>query len=489
MEGFDAEGNWGIPLVNANYTIEDILNMSSAWAGVQTDEDNVLKLCYTLQRDTILDAETILNCMIDKNMEYNGSWDINTENISFLPNIPITIFNDTLEVSLPTDNVIIENAIIKSGNLNLHFESSLSLQVSIKCLDILNSQNEYLNSTSDCANGQTTGNINLSGYRISPQEGNKLRIILNAKVQFPEPQLPDITHLAVSLQMNSISFSEISGHIASFSSSFEESTPMDLSFLSHMHGSLTLFQPRMKLEINNELAIAGQIMLEQAGLTSNGTLVSSFFQQTPISLDIPSSTHGYQTIELPDLSPVQVNTSFDNLYFKGSFFLNPNGLQGPPIVIHEGAKLGCRISFEIPLHIQLDELSFRDTLALNEMELPSIDGAKNMVLRMLIENKLPISMKLQVYFYNQQRHEIVDSLFEDYQWIHGSFDGSPVLSDLYIEKADMEAIRRMLACSSIIVDARADTEDKRVTIRSTQGLRLRLSAKFDLNMGELAESF
>ncbi len=488
MDGFDAEGNWGIPLINANYTIEDILNKSNALNHIQTDEDNVLKLSYTMQKDTILDAGTILNCMVNKSTEYNDSWDINTAGIIVPQNIPIAVFNDTLELTLPSDKIIVENAIVKSGQLHLHFESSIPIQIEIKCLDILNNQNEFLRGSSDCENGQITTNVNLSGYRISPQSENKLRIVLNAKVQSPGLQLPHISHLAVALQVNSVSFSELSGRIASFSSSFEELTPMDLSFLSHMHGSLTLFQPRMKLEVNNELAVAGHLLLEKAGFASNGTLVSPFFQQTPISIDIPSSTHGYQNVELPTMSPVQVSTSFDNMYFKGSVLINPNGIQGPSIAIREGEKLGCRISFEIPLHIQLDELSFRDTLALSDFDIPSIEGAKNMVLRTLIESKLPVSMKMQMYFYNQQSHEIIDSLFTTSQWIHGSFDGSPVLSDLFIEKANMETIRRMLTCGSVIIDARASTEDKRVTIRSTQGLRIRLSAKFDLNIGELAGS-
>ena len=487
MDGFEAEGNWGIPLVNANYSIEDILNMSNALDNIQTGEDNVLKLSYSMQKDTIIESEIILNCMENEHIEYNGSWNINTAGIAVMPNIPISVFHDTVEVALPSNKVIVENAIVKSGQLHIHFECDLPIQIGIKCLEVLNNQNESFSLNSDCGNGQINENIDLSGFRISPQSGNKLRIVLNASVQ-SDLQIPDITHLATDIHVNSLSFSELSGRIASFSSSFEETTPMDLSFLSHINGSLTLFQPQMKVEVNNELAVAGQITLDQAGLSHNGTVVSPFFQQMPITLDIPSSTQGYQTVELPAMRPIQVNTSFDNMYFKGSARINPNGMQGPSISIREGEKIGCRISFEIPFHIQLDNLSFKDTLALNGIDIPAIEGARNMVLKMLIESKLPINMKMQMYFYNQQTHEIVDSLFSVSQWLRGSFDGSPVLSEFYIEKADMDAVRKMLACESIIIDALADTEDKNVTIRSTQGLRVRLSAKFDLNIGELAGS-
>lgn len=491
LDGFDAEGTWGFPLANAKYTIEDILDMSNGWEYIQTDEDNVLKLNYVVQKDTILEADAILNCMADKHIDYDGSWSINTGGIAVGHGLSVDVFHDTVEVSLPSENIIFESAIVKGGALTVQFESTLPMLIEVKCLDITNAQSECLSGNFVCENGQASQDLDLSHYKIEPYNGsNKLRFAVKVNAQLPEGQLPDITQLAFHFHMHSLSFQEIKGQLSPLSSAIEENLPMDLSFLSkYAQGSVTMFHPQLKLEINNELPVRCQLVLEKAGLTHDGVLVSSFFQPMPVAIDVPSSTNGYQAVDIPEMSPLQLNTAIDNVCLKGRVEINPNRRKAPSVVIREGQKIGCRMSFEIPLHIQMNQLSFKDTLPLKNMDLPDVQGAKNMVVRMLIENTLPVNVKMQLYFYDDNRHEVVDSLFSVKQWLRGSFDGNPILSEFYIEKKDWATIQRMLNCGNIILDAQADTDDEKVSIRSTQGLRMRMSAKFDLNVGELVESF
>lgn len=46
----------------------------------------------------------------------------------------------------------------------------------------------------------------------------------------------------------------------------------------------------------------------------------------------------------------------------------------------------------------------------------------------------------------------------------------------------------MLNCDKIILKATIDTDNHQVCIRNDQKLRLRMGAKFNLNLGELSQS-
>jgi guanylate kinase len=60
MNGIDAEGSWGIPLVNADLSIDDILSLADNPSFIQTGDDGTLEITYQLEKDSLISSDQLL---------------------------------------------------------------------------------------------------------------------------------------------------------------------------------------------------------------------------------------------------------------------------------------------------------------------------------------------------------------------------------------------------------------------------------------------
>ena len=161
----------------------------------------------------------------------------------------------------------------------------------------------------------------------------------------------------------------------------------------------------------------------------------------------------------------------------------------PVLTVTEHQTINLKIAITLPLKVKLDKITFHDTLDFGGADIPDINGISNIVFRFRIENQLPIGFDMQAYFYDSQAHRVRDSLFTTPMVINGCYAGVPVPSEAYIAKEDVAQIQRMLSCDKIILKAGVNTDDHQVAIRSDQSLKVRLSAKFDVDLGTLADQY
>ena len=73
LDEVDANGDWGFPLLNAEYTIGDILDMSGDIGYLQQGSDGTVELRYEYTFDSIISASKYLDSYFNQDISVEGS--------------------------------------------------------------------------------------------------------------------------------------------------------------------------------------------------------------------------------------------------------------------------------------------------------------------------------------------------------------------------------------------------------------------------------
>ena len=143
----------------------------------------------------------------------------------------------------------------------------------------------------------------------------------------------------------------------------------------------------------------------------------------------------------------------------------------------------------LPLRVSADHITFRDTFDFKSgIELPDEPAFSNLGLRLGLNNGLPLSFGVQVYFFDSQTQTIQDSLFSNPQPVLAAVNGTPRLTELFAAKEDLYAVQRLLNCDAIILRASLNTDNQPVIINANQTLGVELSASVNVDVNELVHS-
>ena len=139
----------------------------------------------------------------------------------------------------------------------------------------------------------------------------------------------------------------------------------------------------------------------------------------------------------------------------------------------------------IPLNVDIDDITFRDTIPFGGVSLPSESAFSNMLLRLGITNGLPLNFQLQAYFYDSQTATVKDSLFTDTQMVLSAQGGVPRVSELFATKNNFEEVQQMFNCDNIILQAHISTDGSPISINVAQAIRFKLGARMNVDMNGL----
>ena len=73
LDEIDANGDWGFPLLNAEYTIGDILEMSDNVGYLQQGSDGTLEIRYEYTFDSVISASEYLDSYVNQDIAVTGS--------------------------------------------------------------------------------------------------------------------------------------------------------------------------------------------------------------------------------------------------------------------------------------------------------------------------------------------------------------------------------------------------------------------------------
>lgn len=486
LDGIDAEGDWGLPLVNAEYSIGDILSLADNAGSLQQNSDGTLEIRYQYTFDSLISASEYLDSYFNQDIEVSGSKTFSSGSLPPATGGVQILYKDTLTAELPADKVIIESASIKEGQINVHvtYNINASTTLTFTCPQLRNASGQAFSVEASASGGEYQGTFNVSGYTLTGTPSNKIDFYLDVSCN-ASGSLPSQLTFNYQASFNHLRFTEIRGKFATVNLPLNKEWDFDTEFLrQHIAGTVTIMNPQVTCEILNTFPIDGNIVLNEASLSGPG-VSGSLLASSPATIYVPGSTGQFTPVSLPLTSSLLLSPDYNHFKLVGNASLNPNGLNTPTLVFSEDQLISLRLTVTLPLNFSVDNIHFYDTIAFGGVNLPAEMGFSNLFLRMGLTNGLPLNFQMQAYFYDSQTATVVDSLFDEARVVARAQGNVPQLTELYATKESYNDVQRIFACDKIILSATLFTDGQPVSINVNQSLRVQLSARFNMDMNEI----
>ena len=487
LEEIDANGDWGFPLLNAEYTIGDILEMSDNVGYLQQGSDGTLEIRYEYTFDSVISASEYLDSYFDNDISVEGT---RTFGVGELPPIQGNVqvlYNDTLTAQFPSDMIQIESARLKSGQIHLSITYNLmqTTRIVVTCQQLTSASGQPFHVDAQSNGGSYATTLDLSGYFLTVPSGNAVDFYIEVSCDANTGSIPNELTFSYSAAFSHVTFSEIRGKFVAVDIPVDKEWNFDSQFLrDHISGSMTLLNPQVTCEILNTFPVDGSIVLNQAELSGGGQS-SSLLANSPATVTIPGNTQQFVPVNLPIASSLLLSPDYDHFKLVGNATINPNGFNTPTLVFREDQVISLRISVVLPLEMNMDDISFRDTIPFNSLELPNESAFSNMMLRLGLTNGLPLNFQLQAYFYDSQSGTVIDSLFSEPQTVLSALNGTPRFSEIFATKESFQEVQQMFSCDNVILEARLFTDGSPISINVAQSIRIQMSARMNVDVNSL----
>ena len=487
LDEIDADGDWGFPLVNAEYTISDILAMSDNSGYLQQGSDGTLEIRYQYTFDSVISASEYLDSYFNSEIAVEGSKSFSSANLPPVQGNVQMLYHDTLTTQFPTDKVLLESATLKSGEITINVTYNLMqpTQIVVTCPQLTSASGQQFRVEAQSSGGSYTTTLNLANYTLTVPSDNEIDIFMEVSCNANSGSLPSELSFNYRAAFGHVSFTEIRGKFTSVDLALDKEWDFDSQFLrDHISGSLTLLNPEVTFEMLNSFPVRGTVVLNQAQLSGGGHS-ASLLSHSPATVEIPASTSQFVPVSLPITSSLLLSPDYDHFKLLGNATINPDGFSTPTLVFRDDQIISMRVTVVLPLEMNMDEITFRDTLPFGSITLPSESAFSNILMRLGIVNGIPLNFQLQAYFYDSQSGTIKDSLFTSPQTVLSAQYGAPRVSELFASKENLEEVQRMFDCDNIILKARLSADEYPISINVAQAIRFRLSARMNVDLNGL----
>lgn len=477
IENPSLNSEWGIHLVDVQYTLNDFLHHIENNPYIVTTDQNTINFTYQTTLDNILEADNYLN--------FNG-FHLQKDFTIDITNFTAKNFSDTLsyEFVLPLDNdlVLLKSATIDSCVMQFQLQHNFPLQVQLilSSSELRTSNGSPFSHTFIADANMGLQNLNLSQFQLVTNSQNEVHLKVDLVVEINEyDNIPsNLTYFANFVSnFSDFKIYSLEGYLSSISLPFTQSIDLGIDF-SNFGGEIQIFDPQVVLSSRNSFGVEGICRLDEMAFYSNDQHLSSLIP-SPLTLSVPiSQTFTPQTITLN--SPITFSTESKTILFSGEIAINPNGFEAGLVQIDKYSSIGFAFDIEIPLKININDFIYVDTFNLNLDKIPNIQQINDLSLRFDFNNGLPFDLKTQLYFCNSN-FEITDSLLSSPLLLNGSYYGEAVpAAPAYIQFSNTNDLNNLLTSDNVILKARLNTQQP-VVIGLEQFLKLNIAAKATIN--------
>lgn len=490
LENIDCEGQWGLPLLNAEYSVDDILSMVDNPEFLQIADDGTLQIYYEYEIDSVVSASKYLDSYFNHPITVSGE---KTFNATSLP--PITgdvqvLFKDTMKAEFPSNEVRISSASFKSGfiTISVNYDLQRPAHLVAYCPQLTDASGQMFRIEENSnGSGYIQRTYNISGFHMNVPDDNAVDVYLEVSCSVGGSALPDMLSFTYNATFSQVSFSEIQGNFMAITLPVDQEWDFSMDFLrEYVTGSITLMNPDLTCEIMNTFPVNGKIKVDEARLSgpTGGTSIiapnSGFF-------DVPASTPQFTPLPVPLASSITLSPDYNHFKLAGIAVINPGGFSTPTMVITENQLINLRFKIVLPMQVTMDNVMFHDTIAFGGLSLPDQSAFNNLLVRLGVSNGIPLNFNLQAYFYDSATQTVKDSLFAGPQTILAGTGDAPRDNELFVVKENFSEVQRMLSCDNIIIKARVFTNGSTVAINTNQKLGIQLSAKFNMDVNQLVD--
>lgn len=177
---------------------------------------------------------------------------------------------------------------------------------------------------------------------------------------------------------------------------------LNVELLDKLNGNFKLDNPTLRLTVRNSVGIPGTASLNLEASNLQGQTVS--LNPPAIDIPVPVGINGGMvtrdiliTKENSNIVPFISLPPTGNVSYSGKIDFNTSGMVTPqnPNWLSMDAAFGIDMSMEMPLQLQVSDLTFRDTSAISGKDFKNIETADLIV---NAKNGVPLDIDLQLLF-------------------------------------------------------------------------------------------
>ncbi len=496
INSIEASGTWGLPLINSEVYIEDILRF---FADAEVQEDAASGM---LQFSLFMDSTQLIRpieILSITSRSYDNSFSFPAPSDGYTP--PVNEFEVTFEGELLIDNnFIIEEGIIKSGQLTIDINTDIdqpTYMITITSPHILNENDQSFYIRFEPS--QLSRTIDLAGQKIiltNPNNPNKISfttiVYFDSYVSSPLPQYTVNTQFT----LQSLFFSFLKGKMNPKVYPVRFENPMSF-FSGNLDGNFTFLNPKYYVRVGNSIGAATKFITDSVGFIGENFYSELLNSGTELNCAASSGNGYYEISEFNGIgNEMPITKSVEKFLFEGDAIINPSGMGAGSIFIDEKASLFVTSNVEVMLESKFDFVEYKDTLDLQLENNDYISVVDEATLRLVIRNGIPLAGKVQVYFYDSERDEVIDVLLSSTQLFQPAVvGGAPdyrVISETIMPPKfiTMSGSRyeKIIKADKIILSFRLFSPNAQDIIRiyQDQKLNISLGAKVKYNTNSLS---
>ena len=456
---FDGKMNWGIPLINANYGIDEILNSFGEMGYIKYDAQGD----YFFENTSKLEKHFVANEYLT--LQYAApSFDLP------FPAGVVSYKFENKKIDISTEELRFIKAVIASGEFKFNiYEISVQgikdFEVKIESKSIFDKGHKPL--VVELSKDNPAKNIPAAGLIIETDDG-KLNFditISSADAQSHSNVIfrPQIALSDIVLKEAEVEVLEELTHPYVTTSSFSV-FPKNATLNAIVHN------PKLLFNITNTFGSIATINISEAYLRAS-TDTQTIMIENNTKFNVPQNYSG--PIVVPNtMKDVPLLSTYDSLVLKYTVTI-PRG----NIKIFDTSVLESSIYFNVFFDITFNEATFTDTIPFGLSGLSSLSILDTVRMRTAFESSMPLDMYFQILFYSSKTQTVTDSLLSKPLTIKGSYDGTFVPSNVQFINITNERIKKLQQADQMILFISLNTEGKHKPFNNKNTLKTKLGAQ------------
>lgn len=489
-----------LPLVSARLGMTDILARNQLDV-VQTTGSGLITLVY---QGSLIDVNVFdMLPPLNETMEYElGTGFPGTITFNNPGNLN---YADVVEIDYPAGaGKQLREILFKSGSLEIKLEPDfpdvtplIDLSFTLPGIEYPNGSSFNID-TSISPSGTVIINVDLTNAKIDFTKGqaaqNKFVLDFNADVNYNAgDRLNRDDKLKYSFTIKDINFKHVIGDFGYQKLPITSDT-INLSIFGNASsiGDVRLTNPRLSLEIVNGVGVPFRLdfqKLYSKNIATNDTFPILFNNfQNPFPINSP--------VRLDDSVKTQIDINKDNtdiieilsptpklLVYDVEGEVNPGG--GPNFnFITDQSVFKVRANVQMPMEGYINNFEIQDTVDFSIGQ--TVEELERAIINILITNGLPLNADLQIYLYNSQLNQVLDSLLvgdNSQIFKSGVPDQSGKINQTTLEPNQIQAVldqttaNNMVMSDKLIIYAKLITYDapnSSISLYSDYGIEVKL---------------
>ena len=455
----DGSMNWGIPLINAEYGIEKLLNQFDNMGYISTEPNGNYYFEFNTSAEQYINLE-----------EYNR-----IENLvqDFTLHFPAHKFSHVFSqnnVIIATKDMKIHEAKFRSGQIKFDFSNvtphtDLEYDISVTSPSLFNADGTPF--VKELSKSNPVSVSNCAGL-IMKTENSAMNFDITITLYQPSnvPLLFIFKNSLIDLILEEAEVEVLKNHDQSFVTSSAFSM-----FTKDPNLQATIHNAQMYLNVVNTFGCDINVRLSKAYVKSE-THTESILNNDNALIEIPSNYTG--PINLKDFikKEILLTSNCDSLYFE-YVVLIPAGKR---IKFYVKSIAEATMKLAIPFDVTIDQATFTDTLTFGLPGLRDLSILDTVKIRTAFTSSIPTGFDVSIVLYNSELKKEIGNLFSKPIHIKGSYNGMPEPSEINYVIITKERIKELQQTDQIIVCLSLNTHGQHYSFNESNCLSVKMGA-------------